>query len=252
MPRPPQPKRRKAASRRPHLRPLHVHAIDIQALKGPDGTLDGDVRALLVAIGPRLYTLDVLEVLKPSGRTAAEKWNAAERTHFEHRRARLLEMLSGIDKDRDRGSAERRTLVKALWPWVQQLLDHRSDMALMETGRSEERRSKWTDPAVAISWLEEIRARYYSFDPIWEPVEQAIRGFKRFQQEQPDAQQHIGPQPTARAPRRLPTAGNPQLKKLSAGARQAIEPFLDEDDNTKLRRLVGLLPLFDGSGRSLA
>ena len=239
----PKPKRRsrsKAASGRPPFQSPHPHrVIYIVAQRGPDGTLHGDVGALLAAAGPRVY---MLSTLPPSKRTAAQTWNEAERGHFAKRKAGLTTKLSEIDKDPDRGPSVRHELVKALWPSVQKRLDHHSDIAAAIAARAEYQRAKRTDLVEAVKVLEEISARYRGFDAIWEPVEQAIKGFKQFEQD-PDALQRIGPQVSKDMLRRLPKAGQPQMRALILEARKAIALILDEDETTALLRLVGFLPL---------
>jgi len=214
--------------------------VDIRALKGPDGTLDGDGRALLAATGPWVCSPFALNGLTPGERRAAKQRESTERDLFKHRRERLKKMLGEIDADPDRGPQQRRSLVQALWPSVQRLLAHRLEMDVMHTIRAEDRSAKWTEPSFAISLLEAIRARYWSFDPIREPVEQAIKGLTRFQREPRDVQRRIlGPLPPP--PLRLTKAGHPWLKPLNAEARQAIAALVYEDENTTLRQLVGLV-----------
>ena len=79
--------------------------VDVVALQGPTGTLDGDVRALLAAI--------------------------TERKTYELRRQRLTQLLARMEKDSS--LKHRRALVRALWPSVQKLNAHRTELAVMET-----------------------------------------------------------------------------------------------------------------------
>jgi hypothetical protein len=210
----------------------------MQARKGPDGTLNGAVRALLAANGPWVCGPSTLAGLTPGDRRAAQKWNEVQQADFKERRARLATILKAIE--RDEGRKAQNQVVMALWRAVQKLLDHRSTMALKQTARAEAALAKRTNPVKALSQLEEIRVRYWLFDPIREPIEHAIEGLRRLQRLPGDVQRQILGAVVFDGPPRLEKRGNPYLKRLNAEARAALDEIVDEDVNAELRRLIGL------------
>ena len=190
--------------------------VDVVALQGPTGTLDGDVRALLAAI--------------------------TERKTYELRRQRLTKLLAQIEKDSS--LKHRRAVVRALWPSVQKLIAHRTELAVMETARAEDRRAKWTTPDAAIAYLDMLRVHYWPLDAIREPVEAAQLALRRFQRLPTDEQSRLlGTHVMANVPRNLKMPGQSWLRQLNADTRAAIEKYVDEDDSVMLRRLVGLIHL---------
>ena len=189
---------------------LRDRPVDIRALKGPDGTLVGDVRSLLAAItDPILY---------------------------EERRVRLTALLQQIEKDD--GRETRQALARALWPSVETLLAYRVEHGVMRTARDDDRRAKWTAPAAAISYLELLRAHYWPIDPIREPIEAAQLALIRFERLSADEQRRLlAIIPT---PRRQKARGRSHLKTLNAAAKTALDPFVVETDSSTLRHLIGL------------
>jgi hypothetical protein len=145
--------------------------VDVVALQGPTGTLDGDVRALLAAI--------------------------TERKTYELRRQRLTKLLAQMEKDSS--LKHRRALVRALWPSVQKLNAHRTELAVMETARAEDRRAKRTTPDAAIAYLDMLRVHYWTLDGIREPVEAAQLALRRFQRLPTDEQSRLLGTPSRRS-----------------------------------------------------
>lgn len=178
-------------------------AIDVRALRGPNGKLDGDARAL----------------------TLCAPQNVNEMQHF----------LSVFEKNND--AAERRKLAVALWPTVRRLFDHRVEMNLRETARDNHDLVERMQPANLIKVLDEALAFYgqrKQYDAIWEPLEQARRALRKLRGS-------VLPPWVPTSGGRRAKRGNPQTGRVPE-ARRALDPFLDEDEQREPLILVGLLP----------
>ena len=198
-----QPARRERPARR--QRPTHV--TDIRALRGPDGSLDGDTRALLLA--------------------------APRDEHFEDRRARVQAILSGVEKHSD--LTARRALAQALYHLVRQLHEHRADEGARASARAAAKLEQYVSPDQAIDYLDALIASYGHVDSIWEPLERARAALVAFSKNPKPRPWRYG-SGARRARRGNPTA---RLARVASGH---LDSWLDEDETSELLRLVALLP----------
>lgn len=198
---------RSARRRRPRRQPPR-HVTDVPALRGPDGTLNGDVRALLLA--------------------------APRDDRFEERQTRLRKYL--LNFQQEHGQADCCALAMALYPWVRRLFGHRIEEATRATARAAAKQEPLLSPDQAIVYLDALIAHYRYVEAIWEPLEKARAALDAFRK-------HPKPRPWwPSSTKRWPRRGNPTAR-LARDARKVLLPYLDEDETTEILRLVGLLPL---------
>ncbi len=242
-----------------------ARVVDIRALRGPDGTLDGDARALLIGV----------QCDDPAtGRDV-------------HMRTFLG------DFERQEGEGQRCALAAALWPICKRLWEHHGEQGVATWARQElttARRLRSPVAARRLSTLmahleaarpilDEIRAHYQDLDAVWEPLVLAdvmvweARAHRRVTADRPPgavggggtprllsllaqardallahrpdaaARPALGRQRMRTLARRRPRRGNPVTGQFARDARKILTAYLDEDQQTQMLQLVGVLPL---------
>jgi len=109
-------------------------------------------------------------------------------------------------------------------------------MDVRKTARALAKSEARVAPARLVRVFDEAISYYRHVDAIWEPLEQAKRALQRF------SRRPTAPPWVPSSGERLSQAGNPQTRGFTRRARTALMPFLDEDQQTEILRLVGLLP----------
>lgn len=207
-------KRTPKGSRQPRILP----PISGLALQGPDGTLDGDVRALLLVAPDRLEERQ--ERLREILTAVEQEWQARRR-----KLGKLLRSESG-------GS---HALAMALWPWVLKLYDHYGKEMAKTTARADLRRKYFMGRDFDIDRLETLRAKYFHVESLSDPLSRALDALRTFEGKAP-AWEFVPP--------RSSRGGNP-IETFVRQARLALSafPFLDKSQTGEILHLVGLRPL---------
>jgi len=196
-------------------RPFYV--TDVLALRGPDGTLDGDARALLLAV-PR-----------DDG--------------FDDRRARLRARLRGVEDDYD--PETRRALTRTLYPFVRRRFAHRIDEDARASARADARAQ---DQALAA--LDAVDARYGGIERARELLEalRAIVAHPPWTHASPRRRPARGNPSAALAREAREALGGLRAEErdedgraVSKRGRPSTVRVLDDDAVADLLRLVALL-----------